>query len=596
MTLNPYALSLIVTAAISLLLAFFVWRRQRDAGGRIFVLLMAALTFWSLGYAGELASSDVALMRTWVVVQYVGIVATPVLWLLFTLHYSGMGGQLKRHHYAALFVMPSITLLLNATNERWHFLYYRDLRVAFDGPISLLVLTPGPWYWVHTLYSYLAILAGALILARLWLHTPNLYRQQVTLMLMSACLPLVMNVIYLSGMSPWPNLDLSPFGFTATGVLVTIALFRFGLFDLSPIARNSLFEGLRNPVLVLDTQGRIADLNQATQGVLGAAFQPKLGLLAAESLAAWPPLASFCSQSGEGRLELELCSEPLQAYEILRTPLNDQQGRLLGQIVVFNDITLRYQAERERLALERQMLHTQKLESLGVLAGGIAHDFNNLLMSIIGNLDLARLDLDDDHPAQAPLGDAERATRRAADLTRQLQAYSGKGSVTLRPFNLSQLVEEMVTIVRISLKRHANIQLRLAPDLPRIEGDNHQIQQAVLHLITNASEAISAEDGAIILTTGTREYNGTELVANRVERNIQAGRFVYLSVTDDGSGMDAATVERMFEPFFTTKDYGRGIGLATVMGVVRSHRGAILVASSPGVGSTITILFPVAEG
>ncbi|PDW03128.1 histidine kinase N-terminal 7TM domain-containing protein [Candidatus Viridilinea mediisalina] len=597
MTLNPYALSLIVTAAISLVLAFVGWRRRRNAAGRIFVLLMGALTIWSLGYAAELASSDVIAMRRWVVVQYVGIVTIPVFWLLFTLSYSGMGKRIGWQHYATLFVMPSISLLLNASNERWHMLFYREIKPEFYDTFSLLVVTPGPWFWLHTLYSYGVILAGALILLRLWLQTPSLYRQQVTLMLLGAGMPLVMNVIYLSGASPWPNLDLSPFGFTATGMLVAIGLFRFGLFDLNPIARNSLFEALRNPVLVLDEQGRISDLNQATQRLLGAAMQNQLGKPVAQSLATWPQLAAFCSEHGEGRMEFAWCSEPLQAYEVFRTPLNDQQGRLLGQIVVFHDITVRYQAERERLALERQMLHAQKLESLGVLAGGIAHDFNNLLMSIIGNLDLARLDLDEEHPAQGPLGDAERATRRASDLTRQLQAYAGKGSVMLRPINLSQLLTEMMTILQISIKHQSNIQIEfdLANDLPRFEGDSNQIQQAVINLISNAAEALGKAGGTITFSTGVDSYSAAALVDNRVERKINAGTFIYLRITDDGSGMDAATSERMFEPFFTTKEYGRGIGLATVMGVMRSHHGAILVESSPGVGSSLTLLFPVAE-
>jgi signal transduction histidine kinase len=595
MTLNSYALSLLIAAVISLSLAIFVWTRRGVAGAKLFVLLMATLTIWSLGYGFELASSDLSAMRRWVIFEYVGIAFAPVLWLLFTLHYSGWADRLRRWHYGALMIIPALTLLLNASNERLHWLYYQEVGLDLNGPFPLLAISPGPWYWVHVGYSYLCMLAGALVLTRLWLHTPGLYRRQVTLVLIAACLPLGLNVAYIAGIRPFERIDLAPFAFTATGMLVTLGIFRFSLFDLTPIARNSLFEGLSDPVLVLDAQGRLADLNQAARTALGPGFQPVLGQSAAESLTPWPALAALCVGSDDSRAELDLATQPPATYEATRSPLRDQRGRRLGQILVLRDITQRRRAELERLDMERQVLYTQKLESLGLLAGGIAHDFNNLLMSILGNLDLARLDMAADHPAQEALGDAERASRRAADLTRQLLAYAGKGAFVIRAVNLSGMVEEMAAILRVSVGRHIRFLLSLDSDLPHFQGDTSQIQQIILNLITNASEAIGAHHGTITLSTGMRRAEADELARSRLEQKPDPGLFVYLSVTDSGMGMDATTLERLFEPFFTTKDYGRGLGMATVLGVVRSHGGAVIVESAPGSGATITVLFPVTD-
>jgi signal transduction histidine kinase len=241
---------------------------------------------------------------------------------------------------------------------------------------------------------------------------------------------------------------------------------------------------------------------------------------------------------------------------------------------------------RERRTLEEQLRQAQKLESLGLLAGGVAHDFNNLLTGILGNASLALEVLDPPEPARTMLLDVVRASERAADLTRQLLAYAGKGRFVVQRVNVSEVVRDIADLICTSIPKLVSLRLDLSDTLPAIEADASQIQQLVMNLVINAGEAMEDRAGSVRVTTGSREITG--------DAALKSGQYVYLEVEDNGSGMDSATLEHIFDPFFTTKFTGRGLGLAAVQGIVRAHRGDISVCSALGVGSTFRILLPAA--
>lgn len=258
------------------------------------------------------------------------------------------------------------------------------------------------------------------------------------------------------------------------------------------------------------------------------------------------------------------------------------------------DITDLIRAEEERRRIDQQMQQTQKLESLGVLAGGIAHDFNNLLVAILGNAGLALMELPPESPARQTVQAIETAAQRAAELTRQMLAYSGRGKFVVEPLNLSRIVEEMAHLLEVSVSKRAVLKYRFAPDLPLIEGDATQVRQVIMNLITNASDAIGDRSGVISITTGLMHADRAYLRTAYMDDDLPEGDYVFLEVADTGVGMDEATAARIFDPFFTTKFTGRGLGLAAVLGIVRSHRGAIKLYTEPGRGTTFKILFPVA--
>jgi len=259
---------------------------------------------------------------------------------------------------------------------------------------------------------------------------------------------------------------------------------------------------------------------------------------------------------------------------------------------ITRDITERKRAEEEHRRMEEQMLHAQKLESLGVLAGGIAHDFNNILMSIIGNADLALMRLNKESPAVENLHQIERAAARAADLTKQMLAYSGKGKFVVESLDLNLLLEEMLHMLQVSISKKAVLRLNLADQLPAVEVDATQLRQIVMNLVINASEAIGTKSGIIAITTGCMVCEKKYLRDVWLRENLEEGLYVFLEVADTGCGMNRETLARIFDPFFTTKFSGRGLGMAAVLGIVKGHKGAIRVYSEQGKGSTFKILLP----
>src|SRR5713101_3880582 len=237
--------------------------------------------------------------------------------------------------------------------------------------------------------------------------------------------------------------------------------------------------------------------------------------------------------------------------EIGLNPIETDEGTWVLSAIV--DITERKQAEEEHKRLEAQMRHTQKLESLGVMAGGIAHDFNNLLVSILGNAGLALMELAPESPARRTVENIQAAALRTAELTKQLLAYSGKGKFLVQPLNLSRLVEEMAHLLKMSISKKAVFRTRLASDLPAIEADASQIQQVVMNLIINASEALGGNIGDIVVSTGFVDADRAYLSETFLDEHLPEGRYVYPEVTDTGGGMDKETRSRIFDPFFTTK-------------------------------------------
>jgi PAS domain S-box-containing protein len=285
----------------------------------------------------------------------------------------------------------------------------------------------------------------------------------------------------------------------------------------------------------------------------------------------------------------------IHTLEVAEFPVFDADGSVVGVEGIAQDITERKRAEEERRKLEAQVQHAQKLESLGVLAGGIAHDFNNLLMAALGNADMALMDLSELSPARPSVEEVKKACRRAAELTNQMLAYSGRGHFVIQPVNLNELIEEMQHLLHVSIGKKVVLRHELAPGLPFVDADVAQMRQVLMNLITNASEAIGDETGAIVVATRAVEADRADLSSPYVNEALSEGRYVCVEISDTGCGMDTEARSRLFDPFFTTKFTGRGLGLSAVLGIVRGHRGTILVESEVGKGTTFKVLFPASD-
>jgi signal transduction histidine kinase/CHASE1-domain containing sensor protein/CheY-like chemotaxis protein len=368
----------------------------------------------------------------------------------------------------------------------------------------------------------------------------------------------------------------------------------------------TLLNRLPDAVYVTDREGKYVLANDAHARLV---HQPDLGAFLGKAvLEVGPrPLAEMLTagsaevlQSGNALLAQEsvfsLSREHSINLELSKLPLRNARGEIDGLLVISRDITQQKHNEVEKQEFARHLQQTQKLESLGILAGGIAHDFNNLLTVILGNASLASLKVPPSSVARECLNRIEKTSLRAADLCKQMLAYSGKGLFVVRRLDLSQLVEQTTELLRLSISKKAELRLDLTHGLPPVMADATQLQQILMNLVINASDAIGPQDGVVRIRSGLVRANRAAMRGLSPGTDIPDGQYVFLEVSDTGCGMSSEVRERIFDPFFSTKFAGRGLGLAAVLGIVRSHHGAITVQSEPGVGSTFTLLLPTAEG
>ncbi|NQU04647.1 MAG: PAS domain S-box protein [Calditrichaeota bacterium] len=295
--------------------------------------------------------------------------------------------------------------------------------------------------------------------------------------------------------------------------------------------------------------------------------------------------------AGEAR---RLCRDGSIGYHTYTINPVKRANSIIGFEGFIIDTTAQKTMDKKRKSLEFRIQQLQKMDSLSILAGGIAHDFNNILQGILGNASLALMDLTWESPIRECVEQIDKSAQRAADLTRQMLAYSGKGRFVINAINLSMLIKDLRQLFEASIHKKAVLKFNLQDDLPIIEADVSQIRQVIMNLIINASEALNEEEGTITITTGLMHCDRNYLKETYIDEDLVDGDYAYVEVIDTGYGMDEDTIEKIFDPFFSTKFTGRGLGLAAVLGIVRGHKGALRVHSELGEGSTMRVLFPCA--
>ena len=360
----------------------------------------------------------------------------------------------------------------------------------------------------------------------------------------------------------------------------------------SEASYRGLFDGVHEAIYIQDLSGRFLDVNRCAREMYGYSREDFIGRTP-EFLSA--PGMNDLAEIGEC-VRRAFAGEP-QQFEFWGLRKNGETfpkevrvypGTYFGQeVVVALSIDI-----SERRRSEEALRQAQKLESLGVLAGGIAHDFNNLLTAMVGNLNLAQMHLPDASPAQPYLDAVERTVLKASDLTKQMLAYSGKGRFVVKAQDLNAIVKEMVHLLQVSISKKADLRLELEEELPAIQAEAAQVQQVVMNLVTNASDALSARQGIIRVATSLQRLDATAISRQFPNQTLDPGEFVVLEVADTGCGISEEVMSRIFDPFFTTKTAGRGLGLSALLGILRGHKAGIRIRSEPGKGSLFEVFFP----
>ncbi|MDA1305923.1 MAG: ATP-binding protein [Acidobacteria bacterium] len=577
---------LALTAAFCLWLAAVGVQRRQFPGAATFGWLMLAVTIWTGLSAVHRLPLTIDTRVILAQFQVVGIVSVAPLWFLFGRHHARAVPYTPTQ--GVLFWVIPVLVIADVMLQGTQGWYWTGVDQRTANPADGLEYVYGPLFWTSVVYSYGLILGGTWMILRSLRDSPPQYRSQVVALALASTVPLVANALYLARVTG----DYTPMAFAFSGGVFGWSLFSRYLLNVMPMARGMLFDRFVDAVFVLDADYHVLDKNAAARTLAG---DVPPGRPIAQVLPWWDRLINGDTRQADGP---SVIRHDARVLDVGVTPLNSQDGHLVGWLVVVRDITDRLRAEDERVALDRRLQEQQHTESLTLLAGGLAHDFNNLLAGIMGNADMLTMRLP---PEARELREMAHAitvgSERAADLVAKMLAYAGEGAGPAEPVDIEALAREMGDLLRASVARRTRLLLEVVPT-PQVMADATQVRQVILNLVVNACEAIDDTDdpasttAQVILRTGVERLPASPrgpLVPTPV---VPAGQYVFLEVEDSGAGMSADTVARMFDPFFTTKTTGRGLGLASVQGIVRQHHGAFAVHSIEGRGTTVRVWFP----
>lgn len=349
-----------------------------------------------------------------------------------------------------------------------------------------------------------------------------------------------------------------------------------------------LFDSLGDAAFVIDREGRVVDSNAAARALSGS-DEPNLGEQIDRVLPWWKSRPRPDAAN-------ELVRVDGRVFDVQLRAVLDESRELSAWIVLVRDVTVRERHEAERRALDHRPVEEQHVKTLSLLAGGLAHDFKSLLTGILGNADLARTQIPKEAPAQESITAILAAAERATELVARMQDYAGERPLRNHVVDLGLISAEMVALLQSSSARHCKVVLTPADDAVLVTGDPTQLRQILLNLIVNAAEAVPPQ-GTITVSLSLGTADDPDLASatfDATRSKTGASRLAILEVSDTGSGMQPALVTRIFDPFFSTKATGRGLGLSSVLGIVRGHEGALRVRSQPGQGTSIRIWIPAA--
>jgi signal transduction histidine kinase len=570
---------LLLSTSIGIGLSIFIWTRWEIPGARSFLVLSIALAGWSFTYALEIGAPDLASKILWAQFQYIGIAMIPPAWLIFTQQYSRRERGTAWQFIILLLVIPVLTILF-AFSARYHNLLWSRIWLNTAGPLRTFDASYGPWWWLFFLYSYMLLLWGSIVLFTAWRQYSSWFRWQFAVLLCSLFLPWIANALYISRLSPVPQLDLGPFAFSISALILGLGIFRYRLFDIYPVARSSSIDTLQSAALILDRKDRIVDANEVLRSTLISDGVEPVGQQVEQIFNWWRQIDLKYRDAIEVQQDIFMeIGNQSRYYNLQITPLWNQRQKLTGRLLLLRDFTANKQAE-DAIALAQ--VKTEFLAKVG-------HELRTPLTAILGVVDMLQRGIygpltEEQNEAMEILhSSSQHITRLVSDLLQQASLERGDFSLEVSNFSVSQILDQMERNLSTYAKAKG-LELKTEIDSglpPRLNGDSLRIYQILVNLTQNAIKY--TQKGSVTVRIYKQDEN-----------------YWVIEVADTGPGIPSELLEHIFDPFqhisqtrfVEQSSRGFGLGLSIVKQLSNLMGGEINLDSKIGSGTIFRVILP----
>ena len=584
-------------------IAVYSLRHKKLPGAMALAFLTAALAIFAGGYILELLNATLAGKIFWAKVQYLGIVNISVGWLVFALHYTGQGRShvLADKKLAWLMLLPAFTLAFTWTNE-WHGLIWAEINLLASDKLLVLDVSYGPWFWVHSAYSYLLILGGTILILRMLRRRSKIYQGQAFALLLAVITPWVTNILHLAGIQIIPHLDLTPFAFSISGGTFAWALFRYNLLKIVPVARRAIVEGMTDGIIVLDPQNYVVDINPTALEIIDLKPNQAIGKPAHQVFSAYSHLVDRFLNVTYVQTEIEIEGREGQAvFDLHISPLLDNKAQNIGRLVMLHDITKRIQTEQE-LHQAKEDAETANQAKTDFLAR-MSHELRTPLNVIIGYAELIEEELETEGQMglMTDTQNIQSAAYQLLGLINDVLDFSkieaGRMELVLKEFMVTELMTELEVSLHPLIRRNDNtLAVQCPADIGLMYADPIRLRQVLLNLLSNAAKF--TEKGLITLSVAPHHAEMPEMTNEGLPKTAPSPTWLKFSVQDTGIGMSGVEMEQLFTEFMqvgdvNTREYGgSGLGLAISQRFCQLMDGYITVESAIDQGSTFSVYLP----
>lgn len=578
MLFNVYSITLLLFGIAAVVMAIIIFRRSGEAV-RQFAYITFGISIWSIAYAFELSSKDYFSMIFWLRLEYIGVAFLPAMWLQFILKFIGKRHWLTIPREILLYIIPTITFIAVWTND-YHHLHYTNVEISTSGPFPLLALSIGPWYIVHTIFFYTLLILGLVLLLNKFIRADKVYRQQNYVLILAALIPWIVNISYLFNIRPLGHIDLTPYAFSITCLVMSFGLIQLKLFDIIPVARDKIIEELQDGILVLDNMDRIVDINTQLKKIILTEFNKKISIGETYTIhfKNYPVFIEKVTERIHTFFELRINHK---CFEIAINPLFEKNTIYSGVILIFRDITERKNSD---IILKNQ---SDELVSLNKLKDKmfsiIAHDLRGPIINLkeIMSLFDQKIISEEELKSHLPLINAD--VKATASLLENLLYWSRtqlKGE-RIHPDFMSLKLNSIVqiNILGSQIKEKSLTIINNIPEQAMVYADKNMVELVIRNLLSNAIKYCHP--------------NNTITLSSSLQ-----GEFYVSEISDTGIGIEVNNIEKLFgmNNFSTTgtnAERGTGLGLLLCKEFVEKNGGRIWVRSELGKGSTFSFSLPI---